>query len=125
MTCTVCHSISHINTVRGNADYTIDEPVHYPFTFSENPFLKWINRQLVKAKPEFHKATFLKPLHRSAEFCGTCHKVHLPPELNDYKWLRGQNHYDSFLLSGVSGHGVASFYYPRRRRAVATAVTCR
>ncbi|MCB1635108.1 MAG: hypothetical protein KDI51_11000, partial [Xanthomonadales bacterium] len=23
-----------------------------------------------------------------------------------------QNHYDSFLLSGVSGHGVTSFYYP-------------
>ena len=50
--------------------------------------------------------TFLKPLHRSAEFCGTCHKVHLPAELNGYKWLRGQNHYDSFLLSGVSGHRV-------------------
>jgi len=112
VTCTVCHSIVHINSVRGNADYTIDEPVHYPFAFSDNAGLRWLSRQLVKAKPEFHKATFLKPLHRSAEFCGTCHKVHLPPELNDYKWLRGQNHYDSFWLSGVSGQGVASFYYP-------------
>ena len=74
----------------------------------------WINRQLVKAKPEFHKKTFLKPLHKTTEFCGACHKVHLPEELNDYKWLRGQNHYDSFLLSGVSGHGVSSFYYPPR-----------
>jgi hypothetical protein len=112
ITCTVCHSISHVNSVRGNADYTIDEPIHYPFAFSDHPFLRWVNRQLVKAKPEFHKATFLKPLHRSTEFCGTCHKVHLPPELNDYKWLRAQNHYDSFWLSGVSGQGVASFYYP-------------
>ncbi|HEY5656444.1 MAG TPA: multiheme c-type cytochrome [Myxococcota bacterium] len=112
ITCTVCHSISHINSVRGNADYTIDEPVHYPFASSEQPALRWINRQLVKAKPEFHKATFLKPLHRSTEFCGTCHKVHLPPELNAYKWLRGQNHYDAFWLSGVSGYGIASFYYP-------------
>ena len=41
-----------------------------------------------------------------------CHKVHLPPELNAYKWLRGQNHFDSYQLSGVSGHGAASFYYP-------------
>ncbi len=112
ITCSVCHGIVHINSVRGNADYTIDEPVHYPFAFSERPALRWINRQLVKAKPEFHKATFLKPLHRSTEFCGTCHKVHLPPELNHYKWLRGQNHYDAFWLSGVSGYGVASFYYP-------------
>ena len=52
------------------------------------------------------------PFLRTAEFCGTCHKVHLPRELNGYRWLRGQNHYDSFLLSGVSGHGVRSFYYP-------------
>lgn len=112
ITCTVCHSISHVNSVRGNADYTITEPVHYPFTGSENETLRWVNRQLIKAKPEFHKATFLKPLHRSTEFCGTCHKVHLPEELNAYKWLRGQNHYDAFWLSGVSGQGITSFYYP-------------
>ena len=112
VTCTVCHAITHINTVRGNGDYTIEEPTQYPFTFSENRFLRWMNRQLVKAKPEFHKKTFLKPLHKTPEFCGTCHKVHLPEELNAYKFLRGQNHYDTFLLSGVSGHGVSSFYYP-------------
>ncbi len=112
VTCTVCHAITHVNSPRGNGDYTIEEPTQYPFTFSENPILKWVNRQLVKAKPDFHNMTFLKPLHESAEFCGACHKVHLPPELNAYKWLRGQNLYDSFLLSGVSGHGVSSFYYP-------------
>jgi hypothetical protein len=117
ITCTVCHAIVHINSVRGNSDYTIDEPVHYPFAFSDNDFLRWVNRQLVKAKPEFHKATFLKPLHRTTEFCGSCHKVHLPPELNAYKWLRGQNHFDAFWLSGVSGQGIASFYYPPRAEA--------
>lgn len=112
LTCTTCHAITHVNSVRGNADYTIEEPQHYPFAFSENRSLAWVNRQLVKSKPDFHKRTFLKPLHRSAEFCSTCHKVHLPKDLNDYKFLRGQNHYDSFHLSGVSGFGVTSFYYP-------------
>lgn len=112
ITCTACHAITHINSPRGNADYTIEEPTHYPFAFSDNAFLGWVNRQLVKAKPEFHKKTFLKPHHETPEFCGTCHKVHLPEELNQYKWLRGQNHYDSYHLSGVSGHGVQSFYYP-------------
>jgi len=112
ITCTSCHAITNVNSPRGNSDFTIEEPVHYPFAFSDNPFLGWVNRQLVKAKPAMHKKTFLKPLHQSAEFCGACHKVHLPEELNDYKWLRGQNHYDSWLLSGVSGHGVTSFYYP-------------
>lgn len=112
ITCTVCHAITNINSPKGNSDYTIEEPLHYPFTYSDNPALQWINETLVKAKPAFHKKTFLKPLHRSTEFCGTCHKVHLPEELNHYRWLRGQNHYDAFLLSGVSGHGVTSFYYP-------------
>lgn len=114
ITCTTCHSITHINSPRGNADFTIGEPLHYPFAFSDNATLGWINRQLVKSKPELHKREFLKPLHQSTEFCGTCHKVHIPEELNHYKFLRGQNHYDSFLLSGVSGHGVASFYYPEK-----------
>ena len=114
ITCTVCHAISHVNSNLGNAAYTMDEPQHYPFAFSENAALQWVNRQLVKAKPAFHKATFLKPFHQSAEFCGTCHKVHLPVELNGYKWLRGQNHYDAFRLSGVSGHGITSFYYPAK-----------
>lgn len=113
ITCTVCHAITHVNSVRGNADYTIEEPLHYPFAYSENSILQWINNQLVKAKPSFHKKTFLKPLHKSAEFCSTCHKVHLPKALTQYKeFLRGQNHYDNYLLSGVSGHGARSFYYP-------------
>jgi tetratricopeptide (TPR) repeat protein len=114
ITCSVCHSITNVNSPRGNADYTIEAPLHYPFARSERPWLQWINQTLVKAKPEFHNKTFLKPLHESSEFCGACHKVHLPQELNAYKWLRGQNHYDSFLLSGVSGHGVQSFYYPQQ-----------
>ncbi len=112
ITCTSCHAITHINSPRGNADYTIEEPQHYPFAFSDSPLLQFVNQQLIKAKPELHKRTFLKPLHTTSEFCGACHKVHLPEELNHYKFLRGQNHYDSHLLSGVSGHGVASFYYP-------------
>ncbi|MBT8103243.1 MAG: hypothetical protein KJO95_09760 [Gammaproteobacteria bacterium] len=116
ITCTACHAITRINSPRGNADYTIVEPPHYPFTFSSNPTLQWVNQQLVKAKPAFHKKTFLKPLHMTPEFCGTCHKVHLPPELNDYKWLRGQNHQDAYHLSGVSGHGASSFYYPPKAK---------
>jgi tetratricopeptide (TPR) repeat protein len=113
ITCTVCHAVTHVNSTRGNADFTIEEPQHYPFAASDNEILQWINNQLVKAKPAMHKKTFLKPFHKTAEFCSTCHKVSLPQELNHYKeFLRGQNHYDTFLLSGVSGHGARSFYYP-------------
>jgi len=121
ITCTVCHAITHINSTRGNADYTIEEPLHYPFAYSKNPILQWINNQLVKAKPDFHKKTFLKDFHKTTDFCSVCHKVHLPRELNRFKlvdgqryekeFIRGQNHYDAFLLSGL-GHGSRSFYYP-------------
>ena len=118
ITCTTCHAITHVNSTKGNADYTIEEPLHYPFAYSTNALLRFVNRQLVKAKPEFHKRTFLKPLHMTAEFCSTCHKVSLPHELNHYKdFLRGQNHYDTFLLSGVSGHGARSFYYPEQAQS--------
>lgn len=112
ITCVVCHSITHINSPIGNAAFTIEEAQHYPFAFSQNASLQWLNSQLIKAKPELHKKTFLKPLHKSAEFCSTCHKVHLPVELNHYKdFLRGQNHYDSYVLSGL-GDGSRSFYFP-------------
>ena len=115
ITCTVCHAITHINSTRGNSDFTIEEPEQYPFAFSDNQVLQWVNNQLVKAKPAMHKKTFLKDFHKSADFCSTCHKVHLPYALNHYKeFLRGQNHHDSYLLSGVSGHGARSFYYPEK-----------
>ncbi|HUQ71323.1 MAG TPA: tetratricopeptide repeat protein, partial [Planctomycetaceae bacterium] len=113
ITCTICHAMTHVNSTKGNGDYVIEEPSHYPFATSDSPLLQYVNEQLVKAKPSFHKKTFLKPFHKSAEFCSTCHKVHLPYALNHYKeFLRGQNHYDTYLLSGVSGHGARSFYYP-------------
>ncbi|HEX7860298.1 MAG TPA: tetratricopeptide repeat protein [Verrucomicrobiae bacterium] len=116
ITCTACHSITDVTSTKGNADYTIEEPIHYPFAFSTNKLLQFVNNQLVKAKPEFHKKTFLKPgVHKTAEFCSTCHKVNLPRELNHYKdWLRGQNSYDTYLLSGVSGHNARAFYYPTK-----------
>lgn len=117
ITCTACHAITHINDTTGNAAYTIDEPVHYPFAYSSNNVLQWINNQLVKAKPDFHKKTFLKPFMKTEEYCSVCHKVGLPFEVTNYKeFLRGQNHYDTFLLSGA-GHGARSFYYPPKAEA--------
>jgi tetratricopeptide (TPR) repeat protein len=113
ITCTTCHAITNVNDTRGNASYTIEEPEHYPFAFSDDAFLQWINNSLVKAKPEMHKKTFFKPILKDAKFCSTCHKVGLPVGVTHYKdFVRGQNHYDTYLLSGVSGHGARSFYYP-------------
>ena len=72
-------------------------------------FLTYLN-------PEPHRRTFLKPFMRqdSAEFCATCHKVHLDQPVNHYRWLRGFNEYDNWQASGVSGQGARSFYYPAK-----------
>ena len=76
-----------------------------------------MNNTLVKARPEMHKKTFLKPVIKDSKFCSTCHKVGLPRALNHYKdFLRGQNHYDTFLLSGVSAARARSFYYPPKAK---------
>jgi len=112
LTCTVCHAVTDVHNNLGNGAFTLERPTHYPFATSDDPVLSWISDQLVKSNPSFHKQTFLKPVHKTVDFCGACHKVHIPEELTQYRWLRGQNHRDAFLLSGVSGFGVTSFYYP-------------
>ncbi|MFM1936516.1 MAG: hypothetical protein RI990_1475 [Planctomycetota bacterium] len=118
ITCTACHSIVAVGSTRGNADYVVEESPQYPFTFSENPFLRWVNRQLVFAKPSFHRRTWLKPeVHRGAEFCSTCHKVSIPESVNDYRWLPGQNHYDDWRRSGRSGRGIEAWRWPEEAAA--------
>ncbi|MCG6941610.1 MAG: aspartate phosphatase [Thiohalocapsa sp.] len=115
--CLGCHAITAVNSPVGNGDYSIAAPPRYPFADSDSAIGQFVHRQLIRAKPAFHKHTLLKPVLKSPEFCATCHKVHLPQALNHYRWLRGQNHYDSFLMSGVSGHRVDSFYYPKHAEA--------
>ncbi|MEL6544313.1 MAG: multiheme c-type cytochrome [Myxococcota bacterium] len=117
VTCMTCHSITRVNSNRGNADYTIGHVDRYPFADSNWSPLLWVHDRLVRAKPGHHKRTFLKPVHKSPEFCGTCHKVRIPKVVNAYRSLRGQNHLDSFSLSGVSGGGASSFRYPERARS--------
>src|SRR5437868_14066044 len=62
-----------------------------------------------------HRRAFFKPFmhnQQSAEFCSSCHKVHLDVPVNHYRWIRGFNDYDNWQASGVSGLGARSFYYP-------------
>ena len=49
---------------------------------------------------------------QTAQFCATCHKVHLDTPVNHYRWIRGFNEYDNWQASAASGEGARSFYYP-------------
>ena len=112
ITCLSCHAIQGLRDVRGNGRYVIASPDEYPFARAESGPGRWVHNVLVRAKPEPHRRAMLKPVHRTPEFCGTCHKVGIPPEVNDYRWKRGQDEYDHWHGSGVSGNTPRSFYLP-------------
>ncbi|HEU4389012.1 MAG TPA: multiheme c-type cytochrome, partial [Blastocatellia bacterium] len=114
LSCTSCHSITHVKSTMGQGDFTIEYPPMHDLAVSENPVLKGIHDYLLKVDPEPHRKTFLKSFHteQTPEFCSTCHKVHLDVPVNGYRWFRGFNDYDNWQASGVSGLGARSFYYP-------------
>ena len=112
--CTSCHSIVGVGSTMGQGDFEIEYPPLHDLATSENPLLAWTHDVLTYLAPRPHRETFLKPFHteQSAEFCSTCHKVHLDGPVNKYRWVRGFNEYDNWQASGVSGEGARSFYYP-------------
>jgi tetratricopeptide (TPR) repeat protein len=114
LACTSCHSIVHVQSSMGQGDFTIEYPPLHDLAASENPVLQKTHDALLYLAPGPHRQTFLKPFHReqTAEFCATCHKVHLDVPVNGYRWFRGFNEYDNWQASGVSGQGARSFYYP-------------
>jgi TolA-binding protein len=114
LACTSCHSITAVHSSMGQGDFEIEYPPLHDLAASENPVLRRAHDILLFLAPEPHRNTFLKPFHReqTAEFCSSCHKVHLDVPVNGYRWVRGFNDYDNWQASAVSGQGARSFYYP-------------
>lgn len=114
LSCTSCHAISHVGSTMGQGDFVIEYPALHDLAASDNVLLRTAHDRLLLLDPEPHKRAFLKPFHReqTADFCSSCHKVHLDKPVNDYRWFRGFNDYDNWQASGVSGQGARSFYYP-------------
>ncbi len=116
LACTSCHSITKVHSSMGQGDFEIEYPPLHDLAASENPVLRRAHDTLLFLAPEPHRNTFMKPFHReqTAEFCSSCHKVHLDVPVNGYRWFRGFNDYDNWQASAVSGQGARSFYYPER-----------
>src|SRR4051812_42682394 len=114
LACTSCHAITSVHSSMGNAGFTMEYPALHELMSSKNPVIRKTNHFLTYLDPEPHKGTFMKPFMRddAAEFCASCHKVHLDVPVNSYRWFRGFNDYDNWQASGVSGQGARSFYYP-------------
>jgi Flp pilus assembly protein TadD len=114
--CVMCHSITQVKSTMGQGDYVLEYPRLHDLASSQNPFVRALHDFTVKLNPEPHRRTFLKPFVRqqTADFCSTCHKVHLDAPVNRYRWIRGFNDYDNWQASGVSGQGARAFYYPAK-----------
>ena len=117
--CMSCHSITHVEGSMGNAGFTIEYPPLHELASSNNKWIRAFDYFVTYLNPEPHRRTFLKPFMtaNSAEYCSTCHKVHLDVPVNNYRWQRGFNDYDNWQASGVSGQGARSFYYPKQTSA--------
>ena len=114
--CMMCHSIAQVKSTMGQGDFYLEYPKLHELAASKNPVVRSLHDFLTYLNPEPHRRTFLKPFMRNqaAEFCSSCHKVHLDAPVNHYRWFRGFNEYDNWQASGVSGYGARSFYYPAK-----------
>src|SRR6202047_4410071 len=119
--CMMCHSIARVKSTMGQADFQLEYPALHRMAASSIPLVRRLHDFLTELNPEPHRRVFLKPFMRTqtAEFCSTCHKVHLDVPVNHYRWVRGFNEYDNWQASGVSGEGARSFYYPAKSQSCA------
>jgi tetratricopeptide (TPR) repeat protein len=119
--CMMCHSITKVKSTMGQADFLLEYPELHELAATKNPVMRALHDFAIKLNPEPHRRVFLKPFMKdqTAEFCSSCHKVHLDVPVNNYRWIRGFNEYDNWQASGVSGLGARSFYYPPKAQQCA------
>jgi hypothetical protein len=100
VSCAACHSIVRTD-VRGNADYTVDPPRPYLFEGGYAPGKRtpFLARFLVRAAPALHRESYDRPLLRTPELCGACHKQFIDREVNGVGWVQLQNQYDNWRKS--------------------------
>jgi hypothetical protein len=85
----VCHSIVRTD-VEGNANYVLSPPRRY---LAEDSFL---GKFLIRAYPREHKTQYARPMLKTPEFCGACHKQFIDEELNRSTRVQLQNQYDAW-----------------------------
>jgi tetratricopeptide (TPR) repeat protein len=119
LTCMACHAMERLHGVTGNGNYTVADGAGDPYLFVDaepGSLGELLHDAALRARPAAHKASLLKPFFETGEYCATCHKVALDRPVNDYRWLRGQDEYDSWHDSGVSHNAARTFYLPDQAR---------
>ncbi len=98
ISCISCHAITEAD-VQGNADFVIDPPERYIFELHDGKLAKWISDFLIRAYPDKHVESYRRPLYKTSEYCGACHKQYIDEDINDVGWVQLQNQYDQWRKS--------------------------
>jgi len=114
VTCSVCHSITEAR-LDGTGSYTIRRPALLARA-DGTPIYGDVSDAAIMADIPGHRRAVMRPLLKTPEFCGTCHKSAVTLALNNYKFLRGFSAYDEWQQSAASRETVAP-YYKRLTRA--------
>jgi len=109
LTCTTCHSIQKLQSIKGNGGFVMGIPSvmvdekgnRIPGEVPYDDIMKHTDR---------HSQAVMQDFYRTPEFCGACHKANLPAPLNDYKFIRAFTAYDEWQNSKFSKRNPLTFY---------------
>ena len=107
VSCIACHSIQSA-TSRGIGGYVMGEPAL--LVKEDGTRLLEVKDQQILDDIPSHRRAMMRPLLKTAEFCGACHKSQVPRELNDYKFLRAFAVADEYQMSSFSKESPHPYY---------------
>jgi Tfp pilus assembly protein PilF len=108
VSCIACHSIQSANG-RGIGGYVMGEPALLVKEDGTRLLAGVTDQQILNDVPS-HRRAMMRPLLKTPEFCGACHKSQVPKELNDYKFLRAFMVADELQQSSFSKESPHPFY---------------
>jgi tetratricopeptide (TPR) repeat protein len=107
VSCIACHSIQAA-TSQGIGGYVMGEPAL--LVKEDGTRLLDVKDQQILDDIPSHRRAMMRPLLKTAEFCGACHKSQVPRELNDYKFLRAFAVADEYQMSSFSKESPHPYY---------------
>jgi Flp pilus assembly protein TadD len=109
LTCMTCHSIQRVNTTLGNGSFVMGVPA-VMVDEQGNRISGMVPDAEILAHKDRHVKAVMRDLLHQPEFCSACHKANLPPQLNEYKWIRAFTAYDEWQNSKFSQRNPLTFY---------------
>jgi tetratricopeptide (TPR) repeat protein len=109
LTCATCHSIQSVQTKLGNGGFVMGLPA-VMVDEQGNRIPGIVPDAEILAHPDRHSQAVMRNILHTPEFCASCHKANLPPQLNSYKWIRAFTAYDEWQNSKFSQRNPLTFY---------------